>query len=742
MNKFRLVSFLVILAMLFSFANVSPVAAAGPIIQFDANALALQNGDTVTAWGGQSAAGTPTFLTNQTPNGMPAVQFNGGGDRMGDNVSVPASAAADWILVAVIKPQNIGAYHNLADDDPAGRPMLWIDPNFNYEMNYGGGAGAKGAGTGTDGWDIVIADSRLNQLYVNSPIPNATGRSSISYSATKLYDFFHRDGLQTFQGLVAEMRIYTDRAEFGGDFAALHSEMVAKYFSAMSQTLVFSTDFNSGVPSEFSGITTNEGVQGYAGLGTGSNVFGGNFLRNSNVPDGKTTLSLTGLPPHDSISLGYLLAIIDSWDGVNCGGDTFNVTVDGVSIFSEVFENSTCGYQTYNPPVGVELARRVQLGFTPGAPYFGDSAYNMGLDPTFQNIPHTSSTLTVEWFPGGAWQGGTDESWDLDNVQIFVHVINCAPAANAGGTYSGNESSSIAMSGATASDPDLDTLAYAWTVDSASCSFDDASALNPNLTCSDNGSYTATLSVEDGVNPAVTSDASVSVDNVAPTLGAISVDQVLVPVNTAINASADFTDPGTLDTHSAVWDWGDDASAGTVTQDAGSGSVNDSHSYSTPGVYTVKLTVTDNDGDVSNESVYQYVVVYDPNGGFVTGGGWIDSPAGAYTADPSLTGKANFGFVAKYKKGANVPDGNTQFQFKAGDLNFHSSSYEWLVVAGNKAQFKGEGTINGQGSYKFMITADDDNPDTFRIHIWDDNGTVYDNGSQQSLGGGSIVIHK
>jgi len=118
------------------------------------------------------------------------------------------------------------------------------------------------------------------------------------------------------------------------------------------------------------------------------------------------------------------------------------------------------------------------------------------------------------------------------------------------------------------------------------------------------------------------------------------------------------------------------------------------------------------------------------------------SPCSAYVADLFLTGKANFGFVAKYKKGANVPDGNTQFQFKAGDLNFHSTSYEWLVVAGNKAQFKGVGTINGEGSYKFMISADDDNPDTFRIQIWDDNGIVYDNGAQQSLGGGSIKVHK
>jgi hypothetical protein len=41
-----------------------------------------------------------------------------------------------------------------------------------------------------------------------------------------------------------------------------------------------------------------------------------------------------------------------------------------------------------------------------------------------------------------------------------------------------------------------------------------------------------------------------------------------------------------------------------------------------------------------------------------------------------------------------------------------------------------------------MITVDDDSPDTFRMKIWTDEGTVYDNGSQQALGGGSIVIHK
>lgn len=48
-------------------------------------------------------------------------------------------------------------------------------------------------------------------------------------------------------------------------------------------------------------------------------------------------------------------------------------------------------------------------------------------------------------------------------------------------------------------------------------------------------------------------------------------------------------------------------------------------------------------------------------------------------------------------RAANVPDGQTEFQFKAGNLNFHSSAYEWLVVTGGcMAQYNGEGTVNGE----------------------------------------------
>jgi hypothetical protein len=172
------------------------------------------------------------------------------------------------------------------------------------------------------------------------------------------------------------------------------------------------------------------------------------------------------------------------------------------------------------------------------------------------------------------------------------------------------------------------------------------------------------------------------------------------------------------------------------------------------GVYNVVATINDPNYEGSAPAIF---VVYDPNGGFVTGGGWINSPAGASASFPDAVGRANFGFVSKYERGAKIPSGQTQFQFKAGNLNFHSTVYEWLTVSGARAQYKGEGTINGSGKYGFLLTAVDGqingcgNTDKFRIKIWDKNDgdkVVYNNESTSTddsdptteIGGGSIVI--
>lgn len=188
---------------------------------------------------------------------------------------------------------------------------------------------------------------------------------------------------------------------------------------------------------------------------------------------------------------------------------------------------------------------------------------------------------------------------------------------------------------------------------------------------------------------------------------------------------------------------------GTLT-DADDGSQSISTGYEPyVGVYTLVVKATDGAGNYA-EGEPVFFVVYDPEGGFVTGGGWIYSEPGAYKPDLTLEGRATFGFVSKYKKGMTVPTGNTEFVFQTGDLNFHSSSYDWLVVTGsNYARFKGMGTMNGSGEYKFQIWAGDNAPDTFRIKIWTEStvgevvveDVVYDNGFDQAIEAGSIVVH-
>jgi len=345
----------------------------------------------------------------------------------------------------------------------------------------------------------------------------------------------------------------------------------------------------------------------------------------------------------------------------------------------------------------------------------------------------------------------------VQTVSIHITGVNQPPIADANGPYASEEGSAITFNATGSHDPDGSIILFEWDWDNDGVY--DESTTSPTIAYNWYDDYTSMVSlrVTDGIGAMATNNAQVTVNNVAPMVGNIIAPIDPVEVGTEISASAGFTDPGILDTHTAVWDWDDsNTSEGNVSEANGSGSVSGSHPYTIPGVYTIKLTVTDDDGD-SGESLFQYIVVYDPTAGFVTGGGWIDSPAEAYTPDPSLTGKANFGFVSKYKKGQSTPSGQTQFQFKVASLNFHSTSYQWLIIAGVNAKFKGSGTINGEGDYGFMLTATDGqlagggDIDKFRIKIWDKltDEIIYDNqlgdsedaGATQAIGGGSIVIH-
>jgi hypothetical protein len=273
--------------------------------------------------------------------------------------------------------------------------------------------------------------------------------------------------------------------------------------------------------------------------------------------------------------------------------------------------------------------------------------------------------------------------------------------------------------------------------------------------------------------PPMTFMSSLSSGNTAPTVtitGPSSGD--VHPVSTVVNFAATYSDSTVGGAGStAQWSFAssDTTAAALGLVNASTGAITGSSSFATAGVYAVTLTVNDGLGGITIANTVNSTgaptglpasaVVYDPAAGFVTGGGWITSPPGAYAPSPTLTGKASFGFVSKYQKGATIPSGETQFTFQVANFDFHSTVYQWLVVSGPMAQYKGSGTINGAGNYNFLLTARDgslaggNTPDGFRIKITDSvsGATIYDNllstdntvtsANTQALGGGSIMIH-
>src|SRR6266568_9508422 len=220
------------------------------------------------------------------------------------------------------------------------------------------------------------------------------------------------------------------------------------------------------------------------------------------------------------------------------------------------------------------------------------------------------------------------------------------------------------------------------------------------------GTYTETLTVPNGyfastTNPATVPISANTTENFgiysAPVVGTITAPNAPVQVNTAVSASARFTDGDTTDTHTASWNWGDGSSStiGSVTEPSGAipGLATGSHTYTAAGIYTITVTVVDNDG-ATGAAQYQYVTVYNPTSqGLFSGGQHYTSPAGAYTQNTNLTGIVKFGLSYKYQ--GTMPVGDKQFtmDFAAANFTFNATSVTSLVTTNNIGTLRGTGTV-------------------------------------------------
>ena len=176
------------------------------------------------------------------------------------------------------------------------------------------------------------------------------------------------------------------------------------------------------------------------------------------------------------------------------------------------------------------------------------------------------------------------------DLKITTYGVNDPPVADSNGPYTGTEGTPVTFDASGSYDLDGTIVLYEW--DWNSDTVYDESSVTPTTshTWGDDASATITLRVTDNKGETDTDTTSVTVTNVPPLADAGS--DFKVNEGEAASFSGAFTDPGWLDTHTGEWDF---AGLGTSTLQ------NPKFTFMDDGVYTVTLTMTDDDGGVGQD---------------------------------------------------------------------------------------------------------------------------------------------
>lgn len=250
---------------------------------------------------------------------------------------------------------------------------------------------------------------------------------------------------------------------------------------------------------------------------------------------------------------------------------------------------------------------------------------------------------------------------DTESFVVTVVRANTVPVADAGGPYTVEEGEALTLDGSGSSDADADTLTFSWDVNGDG-TFGDATGASPTLTWDDlvalgldDGPATVSalkVEVDDGRpgSPIVSPAASFTISNVAPTAAVTGGDETLTGSLHTLTFSA--TDPGPDDQAGAfsyVIDWDDGSAQETVN---GDDSIQVSHTFSEIAVRNVTVTVTDEDGGVSDTESLSVTVggvaVVDD----VCGGGDALRVVGLSGADDIFVGMTSGGNVRVTVNGA------------------------------------------------------------------------------------------
>jgi hypothetical protein len=211
---------------------------------------------------------------------------------------------------------------------------------------------------------------------------------------------------------------------------------------------------------------------------------------------------------------------------------------------------------------------------------------------------------------------GADGSWGGDPfltavaLRALAGLLQVAPTVEAGTDQTAMEGEPVSLLGANFTDLsilDTHTATIDWgdgTVESGTVITSDGNkTVSGSHTYADEGALTVEVCVTDSDGRTDCDTFQVTVFNVAPIVEA-GIDRTVavgVPVNLV---GANFTDQGTLDTHTTTIDWGDGTvESGTVYGSGGTGTVSGSHTYAAAGIFPIDVCVTDDDGGTGCDSL-------------------------------------------------------------------------------------------------------------------------------------------
>jgi hypothetical protein len=238
-------------------------------------------------------------------------------------------------------------------------------------------------------------------------------------------------------------------------------------------------------------------------------------------------------------------------------------------------------------------------------------------------------------------------------------------------------------------------LTAAWTIDGLNFA-------GPTLTRAysndlPNAVHDGTLIVTDlAGNSAPAVPFQVSVRNVAPSVLLSGLPANPVARGTALNLSAQVTDPG-ADIETWNWSFGDGTSASRTGTSVSDRTDSRTHAYAVEGIYNLQVGVHDGTDLGSAGGV---VTVFDPADRLVG--------SGTFTADASsINVPVGSSFSAQgyviYTNGAASPNGSfvSDFLTASGAKHLVATSFEWIFESGLTSRTQGFATLNGQSGWKF-----------------------------------------